>query len=222
MSEITPEQSAVATLSTYVDRLLDDPVTDELNASENKRRAFFAFVFGGIGGLTIQEGMTAEQAHAVAIGLYCELLRISPMESTGWPRSESTPRPVTRSGRKRRGRDSTSSWPGRRIQRPFYRADFAKCSTMCRRMTRADPRKPGERHERAKSGRVGSAHRRSHGIPVGGAHPTNCGRKVRNRGGGKSMSDTLVASDQPGPDAASTMGQGPVGHTCDRAVGVFP
>ncbi len=25
--------------------------------------------------------MTAEQAHAVAIGLYCELLRISPMDS---------------------------------------------------------------------------------------------------------------------------------------------
>ena len=77
MSEITPEQRAVATLSTYVDRLLDDPVTDELNASENKRRAFFAFVFGGIGGLTIQEGMKTEQAHAVAIGLYCELLRMS-------------------------------------------------------------------------------------------------------------------------------------------------
>jgi hypothetical protein len=81
MSELTPEQRAVATLSLYVNQLLDDPVTDELNASENKRRAFFAFVFGGIGGLAIQEGLAPQEAQAVAISLFCETLRISPMDS---------------------------------------------------------------------------------------------------------------------------------------------
>ncbi len=81
MPEITPEQQAVATLSAYVDRLLDDSITDELNTSENKRRAFFAFVFGGIGGLAIERGLEPQEAQSVAITLFCETLKISPMDS---------------------------------------------------------------------------------------------------------------------------------------------
>jgi len=76
----TPERQAVATLSAYFERLVQDCV-DELNESEDKRRAFFAFVFGGISGLAIQEGLSPPQAHAVAIGLFCETLEISPMDS---------------------------------------------------------------------------------------------------------------------------------------------
>jgi hypothetical protein len=81
MSEITSEKRAVATLSAYLDQLLTDECTDELNDSENKRRAFFAFVFGGIGALAIQEGLTPQEAQSVAIGVFCETLRLSPMDS---------------------------------------------------------------------------------------------------------------------------------------------
>jgi len=80
MEDRTPEQQAVATLSSYFERLLQD-YADELNASENKRRAFFAFVFGGISGHAIKQGLSPPQAHAVAIGLFCETLEISPMDS---------------------------------------------------------------------------------------------------------------------------------------------
>jgi len=80
MDDPTPEQQAVATLSAYCERLLRDFV-DELNESENKRRAFFAFVFGGISGHAIKQGLSPPQAHAVAIGLFCETLEISPMDS---------------------------------------------------------------------------------------------------------------------------------------------
>jgi hypothetical protein len=83
MSEITSERRAVATLSAYVDQLLTDECTDELNSSENKRRAFFAFVFGGIGGLAIKEGLSPQEAQSVAIGIFCETLRLSPMDSAG-------------------------------------------------------------------------------------------------------------------------------------------
>ena len=54
---------------------------DELNGSANKRLAFFAFLFGGISGLSIKEGLTPAQAHAVAMGVFCETLEISPMDS---------------------------------------------------------------------------------------------------------------------------------------------
>ena len=81
MSEITSEKRAIATLSAYIDRLLTDECTDELNDSENKRRAFFAFVFGGIGALAIQEGLTPQEAQSVAIGVFCETLRLSPIDS---------------------------------------------------------------------------------------------------------------------------------------------
>jgi len=80
MDTPTPEQQAVATLSAYLERLLKD-YADELNESENKRRAFFAFVFGGISGLAIKDGLSPPQAHAVAIGVFCETLEISPMDS---------------------------------------------------------------------------------------------------------------------------------------------
>jgi hypothetical protein len=82
MSEIPSERCAVATLSAFIDQLLTDECTDELNTSENKRRAFFAFVFGGIGALAIQEGLTPQEAQSVAIGVFCETLRLSPMDST--------------------------------------------------------------------------------------------------------------------------------------------
>ncbi|MFI5459770.1 MAG: Imm48 family immunity protein [Isosphaerales bacterium] len=80
MDDPTPEQQAVAILSAYLERLLLD-YADELNESEDKRRAFFAFVFGGIGGLAIREGLSPPQAHAVAMGVFCETLEISPMDS---------------------------------------------------------------------------------------------------------------------------------------------
>jgi hypothetical protein len=80
MDARTPEQQAVATLTAYFERLLQDFAV-ELNQSESKRRAFFAFVFGGISGLAIQEGLSPPQAHAVAVGLFCETLEISPMDS---------------------------------------------------------------------------------------------------------------------------------------------
>jgi hypothetical protein len=80
MDDPTPEQQAVATLSAYFERLLHD-YADELNGSESKRRAFFAFVFGGISGLAIKQGLSPPQAHAVAVGLFCETLEISPMDS---------------------------------------------------------------------------------------------------------------------------------------------
>jgi hypothetical protein len=86
MSESTSETRAVTTLSTYVDRLLDDSVTDELNASENKRRAFFAFVFGGIGGLAIKEGLAPQEAQEIAIRLFCETLKIPPSDSMAMAR----------------------------------------------------------------------------------------------------------------------------------------
>jgi hypothetical protein len=81
MSEITSESRAVATLSAYLDQLLTDELTDELNTSENKRRAFFAFVFGGIVALAIQEDLTPQEAQSVAIGVFNENLRLTPMES---------------------------------------------------------------------------------------------------------------------------------------------
>ena len=74
------EQQAVATLDAYLNRLLPD-YTDELNESANKRLAFFAFLFGGISGLSIKEGLTPEQAHAVAISLFCQSLELTPMDS---------------------------------------------------------------------------------------------------------------------------------------------
>jgi hypothetical protein len=81
MNDATSERQTAATLSAYLDRLLTDECTDELNHSENKRRAFFAFVFGGIGGLAIKEGLTPQEAHSVAVGVYCETLRMSLMDS---------------------------------------------------------------------------------------------------------------------------------------------
>jgi hypothetical protein len=81
MNEITSERRAIATLSAYLDQLLTDEYVDELNDSENKRRAFFAFVFGGIGTLAIKEGLTPDEARSVAIGVFCETLRLSPMDS---------------------------------------------------------------------------------------------------------------------------------------------
>jgi len=76
----TPEQQATATLAAYLGRLLPDYV-EELNGSASKRQAFFAFLFGGIAGLAIKEGLTPPQAHAVAMGVFCETLEISPMDS---------------------------------------------------------------------------------------------------------------------------------------------
>jgi hypothetical protein len=80
MDQPTPEQKAVATLAAYLDRLLPDD-TDELNESASKRLAFFVFLFGGISGLSLKEGLTPEQAHAVAISLFCQSLGLTPMDS---------------------------------------------------------------------------------------------------------------------------------------------
>jgi hypothetical protein len=79
MTDITPEQEAVQTLSPYLDRLLDS-FADELNASSRKRKAFFVFLFGGISGLAVKRGLTVEQAQAVAISLFYEHLAILPMD----------------------------------------------------------------------------------------------------------------------------------------------
>jgi hypothetical protein len=81
MSENTSEVRAVATISAYVDQLLTDEFVDELNDSENKRRAFFAFVIAGVVALAIQEGFTPQQAQSVAIGVFRDTLRLSTMES---------------------------------------------------------------------------------------------------------------------------------------------
>jgi hypothetical protein len=80
MEHPTLEQQATATLAAYIGRLLPDYVL-ELNGSASKRLAFFAFLFGGISGLAIKEGLTPAQAHAVAMGVFCETLEISPMDS---------------------------------------------------------------------------------------------------------------------------------------------
>ena len=80
MDQPTPEQQAVAILDAYLDRLLQDD-TDELNQSASKRLAFFAFLFGGISGFSLKQGFTPEQAHAVAISLFCQSLGLSPMDS---------------------------------------------------------------------------------------------------------------------------------------------
>jgi hypothetical protein len=79
MEQPTPEQQAVATLDAYLDRLLPDHA-DELNESASKRLAFFAFLFGGISGLAIKDGLTPSQAHSVALALLCKTLEISPMD----------------------------------------------------------------------------------------------------------------------------------------------
>jgi hypothetical protein len=81
MSELTIEQRAIGTVSTYVDQLLTDEVVDELNAFEDKRSAFFAFVFGGIGGLALKEGLAPQDAQAVAIGVFHETLRLAPEDA---------------------------------------------------------------------------------------------------------------------------------------------
>ena len=80
MDQSTPEQEAVATLSAYVDRLLPD-YADELNESDRKRLAFFAFLVGGISGFSLNVGLTPEQAHGVAISLFIETLGLTPMDS---------------------------------------------------------------------------------------------------------------------------------------------
>lgn len=80
MDQPTPEQQAVATLDAYLNLLLPD-YADELNESANKRLAFFAFLFGGISGLAIKEGLTPEQTHGVAISLFCQSLGLTPMDS---------------------------------------------------------------------------------------------------------------------------------------------
>lgn len=80
MDQSTPEQEAVAVLSAYVDRLLPD-YADELNQSDSKRLAFFAFLVGGISGHSLHVGLTPEQAHAVAISLFIESLGLTPMDS---------------------------------------------------------------------------------------------------------------------------------------------
>ena len=80
MEQSTIEQQAVATLDAYLDRLLADYST-ELNESANKRLAFFAFLFGGVSGLSLKEGLTPEQAHSVMLELLRNTLAISPMDS---------------------------------------------------------------------------------------------------------------------------------------------
>jgi hypothetical protein len=80
MDQPTPEQRTVATLDVYIDRLLPDDLA-ELNESANKRLAFFAFLFGGISGLSLKEGLEPEQAHAVAVSLFCQSLGLTPIDS---------------------------------------------------------------------------------------------------------------------------------------------
>jgi hypothetical protein len=81
MEQSTLEQNAVATLDAYLDRLLTD-YADELNESASKRLAFFAFLFGGISGLSVTEGLTPEQAQSVAMELLQKTLAISPKDCT--------------------------------------------------------------------------------------------------------------------------------------------
>jgi hypothetical protein len=80
MEHTTTEQQAVATMDAYVDRLLAD-YSDELNESANKRLAFFAFLFGGVDGLSRKERLTPEQSHSVVLELLRHTLSISPMDS---------------------------------------------------------------------------------------------------------------------------------------------
>ncbi len=80
MGDPASEQQAVGTLNAYLNRVLPNYI-DELNESTNKRLAFFAFLFGGISGLAIKDGLAPEQAHAVAISLFCQGLELTPMDS---------------------------------------------------------------------------------------------------------------------------------------------
>jgi hypothetical protein len=83
MIEPNAEQQAFSEISAYVDLLLDDELTDELNRSEDKRRAFFAFMFGGIAGLALQDGLSPPQAHAIAVRVFHEGLCLSADDSAG-------------------------------------------------------------------------------------------------------------------------------------------
>jgi hypothetical protein len=80
MEQSTIEQHAVATMDAYLEGLLAD-FSDELNESANKRLAFFAYLFGGISGLSRTEGLTPEQARTVLAELLRNTLAISPKDS---------------------------------------------------------------------------------------------------------------------------------------------
>ncbi len=115
MSEITSEKRAVATLSAYVDQLLTDEITDELNTSENKRRVFFAFVFGGVVALAIHEDLTPQEAQSVAIAVYCETLRLSPIDGSQMTQLGIDAAAGDSCCRMRRATGSKSSWRGKLI-----------------------------------------------------------------------------------------------------------
>jgi hypothetical protein len=80
MEQSTTEEQAVATMDAYLEGLLAD-YSDELNESANKRLAFFAFLFGGISGLSRKEGLTPEQSRSVGLELLRNTLAISPNDS---------------------------------------------------------------------------------------------------------------------------------------------
>lgn len=79
----TPEKRALAVLSKYVNRLLDD-YSEELDQSEDKRLAFFAFLFGGVSALAMREGLKPPQVHAVALVLFMKGFGFTPEESASF------------------------------------------------------------------------------------------------------------------------------------------
>ena len=81
-SRDTPEKRMVNRIVEYTKCLLSTH-GDQVNASEDRRIAFIVFLFGGLTALAVREGMTAAQAHAVAITLFHKCFEMSPEESVG-------------------------------------------------------------------------------------------------------------------------------------------
>lgn len=76
----TVEQQALETLFPYLACLLGR-YSEQVNADPEKRLVFFAFLFGGISGLTMHLKMEPPQAHAVTLVLYSTGLQMTPDQS---------------------------------------------------------------------------------------------------------------------------------------------
>lgn len=76
----TVEQQALDKLFPYLDRLLVE-YADLLNTDPEKRLIFFAFLFGGVSGLSMRLKMNPPQAHAVALVLFSTGLEMTAEQS---------------------------------------------------------------------------------------------------------------------------------------------
>lgn len=76
----TVEQQALEALFPYLACLLGR-YAEPVHADPEKRLIFFAFLFGGISGLTMHLKMEPAQGHAVALALYQTGLQMTPDQS---------------------------------------------------------------------------------------------------------------------------------------------